>query len=142
LAGWIVDKWREWSDCGGDLETRFTKDQLLTTVTLYWLTGTIGTSMHLYRDWALGSSGHPDAWAGRPDVPVGVDSRPLPAGQRIMVPAALCMFGQTWPVTWARRAYADLRHHVRMPRGGHFPATEEPDMLAADLRTFFRPLRP
>jgi len=141
LAAWIVDKWREWSDCGGDLESRFSKDQLLTTVTLFWLTATIGTSMRVYRDWALGSPGQPAAWAGRAHVPAGVDSRPLAPGQRITVPAALCMFDHDSPPTWSGRAYTDLRHRIRMPRGGHFPASEEPDLLAADLRSFFRPLR-
>jgi pimeloyl-ACP methyl ester carboxylesterase len=142
LAAWILDKWREWSDCGGDLETRFSKDHLLTTISLYWLTGTIGTSIRLYRDWALGSPGRPEAWADRADVPGGVDSRPLPPGDRITVPAGLCLFDHDSPPSWSRRAYADLRHRVRMPRGGHFPATEEPDLLVEDLRTFFRPLRP
>jgi pimeloyl-ACP methyl ester carboxylesterase len=141
LAAWILDKWWEWSDCDGDLETRFPLDELLTTISLYWLTGTIGTSIRLYRDWALGSPGRPEAWAHRVDVPAGVDSRPLPPGERITVPAGLCLFDHDSPRSWARRAYADLRHYVRMPRGGHFPATEEPDLLAEDLRTFFRPLR-
>jgi hypothetical protein len=50
LAAWIVDKWWEWSDCGGDPERRFTKDELLTTVTLYWVTETIGSSFRIYRD--------------------------------------------------------------------------------------------
>jgi pimeloyl-ACP methyl ester carboxylesterase len=141
LAAWIVDKWWQWSDCGDDLESRFTKDQLLTTVTLYWLTATIGTSMHVYRDWALGSPGNPHAWADRPHIPGGVDSRPVGAGERITVPAGVCQFDNDAPLPWISRAYADLRHHVRMPRGGHFPAVEEPDLLVADLRAFFRPLR-
>jgi hypothetical protein len=51
------------------------------------------------------------------------------------------MFDRDSPATWAERAYADLRHRVRMPRGGHLPATEEPDLPAGDLRAFFRPLR-
>jgi pimeloyl-ACP methyl ester carboxylesterase len=141
LAAWIVDKWWQWSDCGDDLETRFTKDQLLTTVTLYWLTGTIGTSTRLYRDWALGSPGNPYAWADRPHIPGGVDSRPFAPGERITVPACVCQFDNDAPLPWIGRAYADLRHYVRMPRGGHFPAMEEPELLVGDLRAFFRPLR-
>ena len=43
LAAWIVEKFRSWSDCGGDLERRFTKDQLLTNVTIYWVTQTINS---------------------------------------------------------------------------------------------------
>ncbi|MDQ4030216.1 MAG: epoxide hydrolase 1, partial [Actinomycetota bacterium] len=57
LAAWIVWFWREWSDCDGDVERRFTKDELLTTVTLYWATQTIGSSFRGYRDWALGGAG-------------------------------------------------------------------------------------
>jgi pimeloyl-ACP methyl ester carboxylesterase len=142
LAAWIVDKWRDWSDCGGDLATRFSMDDLLTTITLYWVTGTIGTSFAVYRDWALGSSGHPEAWTGRADVPAGVDSKPLPPGVRISTPAAVALFDHPAPTLWVRRAYADLRRCTRMPRGGHFPALEEPALLAEDLRGFFHDLRP
>jgi hypothetical protein len=49
LAAWIVEKLRAWSDCDGDIERRFTKDEILTNVTLYWLTVTIGSSMRMYR---------------------------------------------------------------------------------------------
>jgi hypothetical protein len=49
LAAWIVEKLRAWSDCDGDVERSFTKDEILTNVTLYWLTGTIGSSMRMYR---------------------------------------------------------------------------------------------
>jgi hypothetical protein len=65
-AAWIVDKWWAWSDHGDDLETRFSKDHLLTTVSLYWVTETIGTSIQLYRDWALGSPGNRHAWLDKP----------------------------------------------------------------------------
>jgi pimeloyl-ACP methyl ester carboxylesterase len=135
LAAWIIDKWRDWSDCGGELPTRFTMDELLTTVTLYWATETVGTSFAVYRDWALGSAGLPHAWAG--GVPAGVDSKPLAAGQRITTPAAVALFDHTAPTSWIRRAYADPRRRTDMPRGGHFAALEEPDLLAADLRGFF-----
>ena len=135
LAAWIVEKWREWSDPMSHLAA----DDLLTTLTLYWLTDSIGTSLRVYRDWALGSAGRPEAWSAH--VPSGVDSRPLAPGELITVPAGLCLFGTDVPRSWADRAYADLRHWVRAPRGGHFPAMEVPDLLAEDLRTFFRPLR-
>ena len=75
LAAWIVEKWRAWSDCDGDLQRRFTKDQLLTTVMLYWLTGTIGSSFRFHRDWALGAASLPEALAvalaERAEVPAG-----------------------------------------------------------------------
>jgi pimeloyl-ACP methyl ester carboxylesterase len=141
LAGWIVDKWRDWSDCRGDLGTRFTMDELLTNIMVYWVTGTIGTSFAVYQDWALGSAGRPEAWADRDDVPAGVDSRPLPADQPITTPTGVALFDHTAPLPWVRRAYADLRRCTRMPRGGHFAALEEPALLAADIRAFFRPLR-
>ena len=141
LAAWIVEKWREWSDCGGDIEWRFTKDELLTTVTLYWATGTIGSSFGVYHDWALGSASVPVAWEGREEVPSGVDSKPLDRGQHIEVPAAAAAFNERWPREWVERAYADLRRFTEMPRGGHFAAMEEPELLAEDIRSFLRPLR-
>ena len=143
LAAWIVDKWREWSDCDGDPERRFSKDQLLTTVMLYWVTGTIESSFRLYRDWALGMADRPEAWQGRDRewVPTGVEPRPLPVGEQIRVPTAVGLFRERWPREWAERVYGDLRRFTEMPRGGHFAALEEPDLLAGDLRRFFRALR-
>jgi hypothetical protein len=67
LAAWIVEKWRGWSDCDGEVGRRFSKDQLLTTVMLYWVTGTIGSSFRFHQEWAL----------GRPRTP-----RPGPVGPR------------------------------------------------------------
>jgi epoxide hydrolase len=143
LAAWIVDKWREWSDCGGDPERRFAKDQLLTNVTLYWVTGTIGSSFRVYRDWALGMADRPEAWQGRDrgKVPAGIEPRPLPVGEQITVPTAVPLFHERWPREWAERVYGDLRRFTQMPRGGHFPAMEEPGLLVEDLRGFFRALR-
>ncbi|HEY7595230.1 MAG TPA: alpha/beta fold hydrolase [Actinophytocola sp.] len=138
LAAWIADKWHDWSD--GDLEAPAHMDDLLTTIMIYWITGTIGTSFAVYRDWALGSAGRPEAWAGRPDVPSGVDSKPLSAGERITTPAAVALFEEPVPAARLRRAYADLRRCNRMPRGGHFPALDEPALLAADIREFFQRL--
>jgi pimeloyl-ACP methyl ester carboxylesterase len=140
LAAWIVEKWRAWSDCGGELERRFTKDQLLTTVMLYWVTGTIGSSFRFHREWALGAASLPQAWADRAEVPTGV-VRPLGQGERIQVPAAVALFDYPCPREWAERAYGDLRRFTDVPRGGHFTAMEEPELLAEDLRVFFRALR-
>jgi pimeloyl-ACP methyl ester carboxylesterase len=140
LAAWITDKWRDWND--DDLATPSTMDDLLTTITLYWVTGTIGTSFAVYRDWALGSAGRPEAWADRDDIPPGVDSKPLPPGQRITTPAAVALFDHPAPPSWARRAYADLRRCARMPHGGHFPALTEPALLADDIRAFFHGCQP
>jgi pimeloyl-ACP methyl ester carboxylesterase len=139
-AAWILDKWRDWSDCDGDLESRCTKDELLTTVTLYWVTGTIGTSFRVYRDWALGAGSRPEAWRDREEVPPGVE-RPLPRGERIAVPAAVNLREARYPREWAERAYGDLRRFTALPRGGHFAALEEPELLADDMRAFFGELR-
>jgi pimeloyl-ACP methyl ester carboxylesterase len=140
LAAWILDKWRDWTDCDGDLRNRFTFDELLTIVTLYWLTGTIGTSFRFYREWGL--NGDPTMIARHyPACPPGTDAYPLPMEQRIAVPAAVALFKARFPEQYARRAYSDLRRFTVMPRGGHFPAMEEPDLLVNDLREFFRPLR-
>jgi pimeloyl-ACP methyl ester carboxylesterase len=143
LAAWILDKWRAWSDCGGDLERRFTKDELLTTVTLYWVTGTIGSSLRVYRDWSLGMEDRPEAWRvrDRDAAAAGVEPRPLDPDVQVQVPAAVALFDFRAPREWVERAYGDLRSFVQMPRGGHFAAMEEPELLAQDLRGFFRDLR-
>jgi pimeloyl-ACP methyl ester carboxylesterase len=124
MAAWIVEKLRSWSDCGGELSRRFSLDELATSLTLYWATGTISSANRLYYD---------------RDRPL----RTLGPGQRVPVPTAVALFPADIdqpPPEWAERAY-DLRRFTRMPRGGHFAAFEEPALLAADLRDFFRPLR-
>lgn len=140
LAAWLLDKWREWSDCAGDLDSRFSHDELLTLVTLYWATGTIGTSFGFYRDWGLGS---PVDLVQRlyPHSLAGVEPKPLRDGQRITVPSAVALFSMRHPRPFVERAYADLRRLTDMPRGGHFAAFEEPDLFTEDVRHFFRPLR-
>jgi microsomal epoxide hydrolase len=124
LAAWIVEKFRTWSDCGGDLDRRFTKDELLTNVMLYWVTGAIGSTFWPYYAF------HHSAWVPsateRVETPTGIADFPC----EILRP----------PRAWAERAY-DLRHFTTMPAGGHFAALEEPDALVADIREFFRPLR-
>ena len=126
LAAWIVEKFRAWSDCGGDPLKRFSMDVLLDNIMVYWLTGTAGTATWLYR---------------------GVTeqhSRGLPAGQRVEAPTGMAAFPADLmarpPKAWVERAY-NLRRHTIMPRGGHFAALEEPQLLVDDIRAFFRPLR-
>jgi microsomal epoxide hydrolase len=123
LAGWIVEKFRTWSDCEGDVERSFTKDQLLDNVMLYWLTGTAHSAGRLYYEAEQTSGFVPGT---RIEVPVGVAAFPA----EIIRP----------PRHWAEQRY-DVRHWTEMPRGGHFAAFEEPDLLVADVRGFFRPLR-
>jgi pimeloyl-ACP methyl ester carboxylesterase len=123
LLAWIIDKYRDWSDCGGDLETRWDKDTLLTVATLYWATGTIGSSFRQYYDYPL--------------------NEPVPD---ITVPGAITLSNEpayvNYPRSLAERLFTDLRHWSTPERGGHFMAHEEPEQIANELRTFFRPLRP
>ncbi len=124
LAAWIVEKYRTWSDCGGDVERRFTKDELLTNITIYWVTQTIGSSVRMYYDNQRGT------WV------MGKDERaPAPAAVAVF-PAEI----SRPPREWAERSY-DVCRWTEMPRGGHFAALEEPELLAADVRAFFRPYR-
>jgi pimeloyl-ACP methyl ester carboxylesterase len=123
LAAWIVEKFQRWTDCGGDLERSVGRDDILTDVTIYWVTGTANASFwpyydRMHRGWPL-----PE---GRIAVPTGYAEFP----REILRP----------PRTWAERAF-DLRRWTQMLRGGHFAALEEPDLLAEDVRAFFRPLR-
>jgi pimeloyl-ACP methyl ester carboxylesterase len=128
LAAWIVEKFRAWSDCGGDPESRFTKDELLTNVMIYWTTQTINSSMRKYFE----SRHNPTP-------------NPLKLGERIEVPTGIAMFpGEkdlVVPREWAERCY-NIQRWTDMPRGGHFPALEEPDLLVQEIRAFFRGLRP
>ncbi|MBA9050349.1 epoxide hydrolase family protein [Streptomyces griseofuscus] len=123
LLSWIVEKYRAWSDCGGDLSTRFSDDFLLTQASLYWFTGTIGTSFRPYYEYAHHLT------------------RPV---RRVDVPTALALFPADLarpPRSWAERTYPHLTRYTRMPRGGHFAAHEEPVLLADDITAFFRDLR-
>ena len=128
LAAWIVEKIQAWSDCGGDIERRFTKDEILTNVMLYWITQSIGTSFLGYRDLAKPRHGPPKATGEN-------RSRGAVVGFA-MFPKDIA----NAPREWAERFY-DVRHWSEMPSGGHFAAWEEPGLLAEDIRTFFRPLR-
>jgi microsomal epoxide hydrolase len=121
LAAWIVEKFRTWSDCHGNLESRFTKDQLLTNVMIYWISGSINSSTRLYYE----ARHHP--WRLKP-------------GTRIQTPAAVAVFpGELArpPRHWAERVL-NVKRWTPMPRGGHFAAMEEPKLLAEDIRAFFR----
>jgi pimeloyl-ACP methyl ester carboxylesterase len=120
LAAWILEKFREWSDCNGELDRRFTRDELLANVTLYWMTETIHSSFRLY-------------YEGR--------KTPLHFGEMdfVRVPCAIARFPKEEPFPpreWIERGY-NVQHWSDMPRGGHFAAAEEPELLAQDIRTFF-----
>lgn len=122
LAAWLVDKYRDWSDNRGDLSNSFDTDTLLTIITLYWVTGTIGSSFRQYVDF-----GHNTP---RPDITV-------PAAFTVSTEPSQANF----PREIAERACTDIRHWSEPGRGGHFMPLEEPDLLAAELRDFFTSLR-
>jgi pimeloyl-ACP methyl ester carboxylesterase len=123
LAAWIVEKMRSWSDCGGDIERSFTKDEILTNVTIYWLTATIGSSMRMY---------HANA-----AIP------PTQLARRVEVPSGFALFPgdiSRPPRAWLERT-ANVVRVTEPPRGGHFAPFEEPGLYAEELRAFFRPYR-
>ena len=124
LCAWIVEKYRTWSDCHGDVESRFTKDELLTTVTIYWVTQSINSSARLYyetlhKPWEF-------AQGERINVPVGVAIFPAENSRP--------------PREWAERSY-NVTQWTVMPSGGHFAALEEPELLVEDMRNHFRSIR-
>ena len=125
LPAWIVEKFRAWSDCDGDPENAFTRDQLLTNVMVYWVTGTITSSTRLY--WELQhTSERPPGFVAAPTGVARYPKEPI-----------------RFPRPWVERAY-NVTHWVEMPRGGHFAAMEQPDLFVDDIRDFFprRALRP
>jgi microsomal epoxide hydrolase len=124
LAGWIVEKFRAWSDCKGDVESVLTRDELLTNLTVYWVTGTINSSTRLYYE--MRKSARMPFADGRIETPTGV----------AVFPKEL----YNAPRAWAERVY-NVTHWSVFPAGGHFAALERPAELADDLRKFFRTVR-
>jgi pimeloyl-ACP methyl ester carboxylesterase len=123
LAAWIVEKFRTWSDCNGNVERRYTKDQLLANIMIYWVTQSINSSTRLYYE----QRHNPFR---------------LAPGEKCQAPTAVALFpGELArpPRRWAERIY-NVKRFTRMPSGGHFAAMEEPAALAADIREFFRNL--
>jgi pimeloyl-ACP methyl ester carboxylesterase len=124
LAAWMIDKFRMLADCDGDLETSISLDRLLTNIAVYWFSGSITSSIRLYRE----ARAQPLSFA---------------AGERIIPPLGFAAFpGEVAvpPREWVERVY-DVRRWTQMRRGGHFAAMEQPDALASDIRAFFRPFR-
>jgi len=122
-AAWIVEKFRAWCDCNGDPESVFTRDELLTNITIYWVTQTATSSARLYYE----SRNAPTSrQMGRIETPTGA----------IIFPYELFIT----PRRWAEASY-NITHWTEVERGGHFAALEQPEVLVNDLREFFRPLR-
>ena len=122
LLAWILEKYRAWSDCAGDVSSRFTDDFLLTQASLYWFTNTISTSFRPYYEYGRG----------------------LPRGlSPVSVPTAVALFPADLsqpPRSWVERTYNVVRYR-RMPRGGHFAPIEEPALLAEDIADFVASLK-
>lgn len=123
LAAWIIEKFQSWCDCSGNPESIFTKDELLTNITLYWVTQTAASSARIYYE-----SRHPTT----PPVPGRID-----------VPTACADFPRE--IIWSPRRWLEARYNITrwtlMPKGGHFAALEQPQLLVDDVRAFFRTLR-
>jgi pimeloyl-ACP methyl ester carboxylesterase len=126
LAAWILEKWRSWADSRGNLDGCFSREFLLTVLTIYWATQTITSSMRDYYD---------NRWLG---VTLGLDDF-------VRVPTGIAVFANQFvddgapPREWAERLY-NVRRWTPMPSGGHFAAAEEPERLARDIATFFAEL--
>ena len=123
LAAWIVEKLRSWSGCDGDIEHSFSKDEILTNVMMYWLTGTIGSSMRMYK--------------------ANFEIPPAQLARRVEVPSGFSIFTGDIvrpPREWLERT-AKTVYATEPPRGGHFAPFEEPELYAHELREFFRPYR-
>ena len=149
LAAWVVEKLRAWSDCQGNPENTFTKDEILTLVSIYWHTGSIGTAVRIY--YSAGMFRTPpaprtvgltleNARAARAlrRRPQGAIGRRVPEGY-------FDFYGITSRARPPRSLVEEVPEHVALwsyhDTGGHFPAAEEPELLVEDLRAFFRPLR-
>ena len=122
LASWIVEKFYTWSDCKGNIESRFTKDELLTNIMLYWITQTINSSIRVYREDALA---------------VYVQPGGSLASRYVEVPTSVAIFPAEAPTPkeWAERK-VNVRHFIKMPEGGHFAPLEVPQLWANEVRSF------
>jgi pimeloyl-ACP methyl ester carboxylesterase len=131
LASWMVEKFYSWSDCNGDLETRFTKDELITHIMIYWTTESIGSSFLPYYDFSHASAltwiaEMMKKWVGSSKVPAAFALFPKDISQ---------------PPRELAERFFNVQRWTEMPRGGHFAAAEEPELLAEDLREWFRGFR-
>ncbi|MBW8826447.1 MAG: alpha/beta fold hydrolase [Acidobacteria bacterium] len=126
LCGWITEKFRSWTDCDGDVDAAFTRDELLTNVSIYWFTRTIGSSARFYFETRASGGSRSAGPPGKAPVPVGFADFP---GEHFKMARA-----------WAEEAF-DLVHWSTQPAGGHFPALQVPDLFVDEVRGFFRRFR-
>jgi pimeloyl-ACP methyl ester carboxylesterase len=118
LAAWITDLFRAWCDCNGNIENKFTKDELLTNISIYWFTQTTHSSFRIYFE--------------------SRRERSSDGNKKVEVPTAGAIFPKDLvpaPESIAGRFY-NVKQWTKMPSGGHFAALEEPEMLAEDIRRF------
>jgi pimeloyl-ACP methyl ester carboxylesterase len=126
LAGWIIELFYKWSDCNGRLENVFTKDELLTNLTIYWATQTIHSAIHLYYEAA---------------ALLAQESKKTEI-RKVKVPTAVALFPKDMipaPREFAERFF-NIQQWTEMPAGGHFAAMEQPSLFANDLRQFAKKL--
>jgi pimeloyl-ACP methyl ester carboxylesterase len=131
LAAWILDKFWAWSDHDGNLESRFSKDALLTNITVYWATQTMPSSVRIYYE-----SSHT---APRPTTMTPFQSRQSPPA-----PMGFALFPKEINVpsrAGVERIVPQVIHWTQMPHGGHFAAMEQPALLIQDIREFFEKVR-
>jgi pimeloyl-ACP methyl ester carboxylesterase len=121
LAAWIIEKFRDWSDCNGDLSNSFSKDELLTNIMIYWVTNTIGSSANMYYE-----NIHSLPKLGYIKVPTGIALLP----QDILLP----------PRKWAEKNL-NITRWATIARGGHFTAMEEPMLISKEIIIFFKTYR-
>ena len=117
---WMIGKFQLLTDNNGDFLTAVDRDTFLTDVTLYWVTGTVGSAMRIYRENRLTREEMPPT--PRLETPVGYADFP----REVAVP----------PFRWITQTY-NVVQKTEMPRGGHFAALEQPDLLLDDIRKFF-----
>jgi len=124
LAAWLVEKFRAWSDCGGNVEQVFPMDELLTHISLYWFGNSLDASLRLYKEGAA-------------------DPLAFASGERVEPPLAMALFPHelpTPPRSWVERVF-NVQRWTPMPKGGHFAALEQPELLVEDIRAFYRTMR-
>lgn len=128
VAAWIIEKFNSWSDTtGDDIESVHSKDELLTNIMIYLVTGTFNTASWIYY--------------GRREEGGRILS---PQGRRVEVPTGCALFPAEL-LSWPPRSYVERVYNVtqwsEMPRGGHFAAMEQPELMIEDVRRFARHLR-
>lgn len=121
LAAWIIEKFYSWSDIGDNFEAKYSMDELLNNISIYWFTNSIASTIRMYHE----------------------NTNTLPPLSRIEVPTALALFRKDIlppPKEWVENNY-NLKQWTEIPKGGHFTAFEEPILFSDDVRKFFHALK-